>query len=215
VTIRGCLIIAGLAACGAPAPKPGSAEDLTGYLAQLAAMEPATRHAEIAGWKLDPELWDRTIVEPFRSGLRAGYSNAFDERARSIELELANGRSFAVRPHYAGDPRLTWGQGVLRWVVPTLYPSVVVERDASPIDTVFLYDGARWRALVGIDWELYATVARFAGSGDCVGVLAEVSRSKPCGEIGWAIADAALRTDRDGFRRTCKLAETLCGKRSR
>jgi hypothetical protein len=212
-----------VAACGrapAPAPPPGTADELAAYIASLASLAagaPEAAAGELARWPLDRALWQRTLVEPYRA--------RWDElspggRLRALGGELRRG-AVTARRHYAGDPRLTPGQLWQRWALPPLYPSFVVEIDGRPLDTVFLHDGARWRALAGLDDLIWARVR--ALDPGCAAHLAGVIASADCASAGWAIADAALRTagaerseakDLDRFMRSCSLAMNLCGKRS-
>ena len=206
-----------LAACGrdaAPPPAPPTAGDLAAYLGDLATRDPAEIAAELARWPLDRALWRRTLVAPYRALFDACRPG---DRLRALRDGLRRG-AVTARRHYAGDPRLTPGQAWLRWAVPPLYPSFVAELDGRPLDTVFLHDGARWRALAGLD-DLIAARVR-ALDAVCAEHLARVVASTDCANAGWAIADAALRIDgesrldRERFVRACRIATSLCGKRS-
>jgi hypothetical protein len=195
---------------GSPPPQP-TAEELAAYLGGLAARDPADIAEELAGWPLDRELWRRTLVEPYRELFEACRP---DDRLRALKAGLRRG-AVAARRHYAGDRRLTPGQAWLRWALPPLYPSFVAEIDGQPLDTVFLHDGARWRALVGLD-DLIAARVR-ARDPACAEHLDGAVASTGCATAAWAIADAALRTGPtapDRVARACRIAATLCGKRS-
>ena len=221
--LAACAALAALATCSrAPAPPPpGTADDLAAYIARLAAGEPDAAARELARWPLDRALWQRTVVEPYRARW-AELSPA--PRLRAIATQLRPG-TVTARRHYADDPRLTPGQLWQRWALPPLYPSFVVELGGRPLDTVFLHDGARWRALAGLDDLIDARVrARDPG---CAAHLAAATGSADCAGAAWAVADAALRSvdpgdpadpagaaHRDHFARTCHLAANLCGKRS-
>jgi len=217
--------LAALAACRrAPAPPPGTAEDLAAYLAGLAAGDPEAAARELARWPLDRALWQRTVVGPYRA---VWDQLAPEGRLRALRGELRRG-AVTARRHYAGDPRLTPGQFWQRWALPPLYPSFVVEIDGRPLDTVFLHDGVRWRALAGLD-ELIAARVRTLDPG-CAALLDGVIASAACASACWAVADAALRIGarggpspgeqpgehdrRDPFARSCRIAANLCGKRS-
>ncbi len=206
---RALSVLAAAAACGrSPAPAPATADGLAAYIAHLAAGDPADAARELARWPLDRALWRRTLVEPYR--------DLWDElspggRLRALGGELRPG-AVTARRHYAGDPRLTPGQLWQRWALPPLYPSFVVEIDGRPLDTVFLHDGVRWRALAGLDERIRARVDALEPG--CAAHLAGVVRSAGCASTGWAVADAALRKDRDQLVRACRLAANHCGKRS-
>ena len=203
---------AGAACDRPPAPRPATAEDLAAYVADLAAGDPDAAARELAGWPLDRQLWRRTLVEPYR--------DLWDEVAPEGRLRALGGAlrrgPVTARRHYADDPRLTPGQLWLRWALPTLYPSFVVEIDGRPLDTVFLHDGVRWRALVGLDERIEARVR--ALDPGCAAHLAAVTASADCASAAWAVANATLRISgeagRDRVARNCRIAANLCGKRS-
>jgi hypothetical protein len=199
---------AALAGCDrAPAaPPPGTADDLAAYIARLAAAGPDAAARELARWPLDRALWERTLVEPYRA---LWPEVAPEGRLRALGGELRPG-AVTARRHYADDPRLTPGQLWQRWALPPLYPSFVVEIDGRPLDTVFLHDGVRWRALAGLEERIAAAVRALEPG--CASHLAGVVRSTGCASAAWAVADAALRKDRHQLARTCRIAESLCGK---
>ncbi len=204
------LIVLALIGCS-HRPQPGSAEDLAAYLGTVAGADEATRTREVGDWVLDEATWQSTVVPTYRP-LWAAYTRAFAPVRPALIARLARAGSITARRHFAGDPRLTPSQGRLRWAVPTLYPSMVAELDGAPIDTVFVYDGARWHVLAGLD-DVVLDRAR-ALDPTCAARLALAGPRGKCTEVGWAIADAALRDDREGFTRTCALASMLCGNGS-
>lgn len=209
-------LAAALAGCRAPAP--GSAEALAAYLETVASADAETRQREAAGWMPDAQLWDATVIAAYRP-LHADVQQAFAAALPALVAQLArpgargspgSPGSVTVRRHYAGDPRLTLAQSRDRWALPTLFPSLVAEIDGAPLDAVFIPDGDRWRALVGLDAVVRARVARL--DPDCAAQLARAGPTGRCTDVGAAIADAALRTDRDRLAHVCRLADTLCGK---
>jgi hypothetical protein len=203
------LAAAALAACDRPPPPPpATADDLAAYLAGLAAGDPAAAARELAGWPLDRALWERALVEPYRS---LWAEIAPEARLRALAGQLRPG-AVTARRHYAGDPRLTPGQLWQRWALPPLYPSFVAELDGRPLDAVFLHDGARWRALAGLDEQILARVRALDPA--CAAHLAAVVGSIDCASACWEVAEAALRNQRDRFARSCHLAANLCGKRT-
>jgi hypothetical protein len=203
------VVAVALAACSrAPAPAPATADGLAAHVAGLAAGDPDAAARELARWPLDRALWERTLVEPYRGRWA---ELAPEGRLRALAGELRPG-AVTARRHYAGDPRLTPGQLWQRWALPTLYPSFVVEIDGRPLDTVFLHDGVRWRALAGLA-ELIEGRVRGLDPG-CAAHLAGVIASADCASAAWALTDAALRNNREAFVRGCRIAENLCGKRS-
>ena len=202
-----CIVLV-LAACRrAPAPAPGSEADLAAYLRGVAGADEATRTSAVAGWVLDEATWDRILVPPYRP-LWHAYVAAFDRARPALVARLAARGAVTTRRHFAGDPKLTRAEARLRWAVPTLYPSMVAELGGAPIDTVFVYDGARWRALAGLDDVVLATVrARDAG---CAAMVARAGPASHCTEVSAAVVDAALRNDPAGFAHVCSLAASLC-----
>jgi hypothetical protein len=206
------LAVAFLVACGhAAGPSPGTPDDLAAYLRGVAGADEATRKHEVAGWILDEATWNHTIVEPWRS-LWPDYARGFDAASAPLVAQLATTGPVAARRHWAGDPRLTLAQGRLRWTVPVQYPSVVAELAGQPIDTVFVYDGARWRVLAGLDEIMLARVRALDAA--CAALLARAGPTGHCTEVGWMIADSALRGDADRFAHACRLATQLCGNAS-
>ena len=207
---RAVLMALALAACR-PAPAPGSPEALVAYLETVVGADEATRQREAASWRLDPPLWDHTVTEVYRP-LHTDYQQTFEAALPALVAQLAHPGPISARRHYAGDPRLTLAQSRDRWALPTLYPSLVAEAGGTSIDAVFVPDGARWRVLVGLDAVVRARVA--ALDPHCAANLALAGPTGRCTDVGAAIADAALRTQRERLAHVCRLADTLCGKES-
>jgi hypothetical protein len=169
------------------------------------------RSREIASWALDEASWNHTIVEPWRAMLPE-YAGGFDAASAPLITQLVTAGEVTARRHWAGDPRLTPAQVRLRWVVPVQYPSAVAELAGRAIDTVFVYDGAGWRALVGVD-ELLMEKIR-ARDPECAALLARAGPTGRCTEVGWLVADSAWRADASRFAHACRLARVLCGNAS-
>jgi hypothetical protein len=200
--------------CGrAPAsgPVPGTPEDLAGYLRTVVGADPTTRAHEVASWLLDEASWRRIVVEPWRT-LWPAYARGFDTASTALLARLATTGEVTARRHYAGDPRLTPAQAHLRWIVPVQYPSAVAEVGGTPIDTVFVFDGARWRALAGVDDLLLAHIRE--RDPECAQLVARAGSTGRCTEVGWFVADAAWGEDVSRFARACRLARSLCGNAS-
>lgn len=195
-------------ACRSQAPAPGTPDDLAAYLANVAGADEASRTREVASWILDERTWNRTIVDPWRT-LYLDYTRAFDAARPALVARLAAGGHVAARRHYAGDPQLTRSEARLRWALPVQYPSVVADLAGAPIDAVFVYDGARWRALAGLDEVVLAHVRALDPA--CGDLLTRAGPRSRCTEVGWAVADAALRGDHTAFAHVCGLAGPLCG----
>ena len=190
------LVLVVLIACGrsAPAPAPGSPEALAAYLHGVAPRE-------ATGWILDQAGWERIVVPPYRA-LWPEYEARFDAAIAPVIAQLPH--AGATRRHYAGDPKLTGAQTRLRWALPVQYPSVV----ADGIDTVFVWDGGGWRVLAGLDDIMLAHVR--ALDPHCADLVARAGPPGHCSEVGWFVADTALRNDA-GFARACQLAADACG----
>ena len=213
------LVLVAIAACRAPAPAPGTPEDLAAYLRGVASGDEATRRRAITGWIVDEAAWRRIVVPPY-AALWPDYARGFDARVAALVVRLGPG-AITTRRHYAGDPRLTSAQARVRWALPVEYPSAVAELDGAPIDAVFVHDGAHWRVLAGLDALLLDRVRALDPA--CAVLLARAGPIGHCTEVGWLVADAALRPemergglaptrgiDRERFAHACKLATTLC-----
>ena len=205
------LALAFLIACKAapPAQPPaGSPEALAAYLRSVAGADEQTRTQAVTGWILDEAAFDRILVPPYRQ-LWKDYAAHFDAVMPALVTRLASHGTITTRRHYAGDPRLTNAQVRVRWALPVQYPSVVAELDGAPIDTVFVWDGAGWRVLAGVDDLLLQRVR--ALDGHCADLLLESGPPNHCTEVGWFVGDTALKGDQAGFARACKLAANVCG----
>jgi hypothetical protein len=185
-----------IAACSrpAPAPPPGSPEALAAYL------KTATPH-DATGWILDEAGWDRIVVPPYRA-LWPEYKAHFDAALAPVIAQLPH--AGATRRHYAGDPKLSNAQTRLRWALPVQYPSVV----ADGLDTVFVWDGAGWRVLAGLDDVMLQHVR--ALDAHCADLVERAGPPGHCSEVGWFVADTALKSD-TGFAHACQLAADACG----
>lgn len=190
---------------------PHDPAELAAELRALAAADPASRRDGVASWLLDRDAWQRVVIEPYRA-LWPEYERDFATAASPLVARLGAAAEIRARRHFAGDPQLAASEARLRWALPPLAPSVVAQVDGAPLGAVFVHDGAGWRALVGVD-EL--VLARVRGrDAACADDLARAGPSGHCSEVGWMIADAALRSDADRFAHACQLAATLCGNAS-
>jgi hypothetical protein len=207
--IRAVITLA-LVACHEPptAPVLGTPDELAAYLRTVAGADAATRTREVAGWIVDETTWSRDIVEPFRS-LYGEYVAAFDGQIAGTVARLASLGPITARRHFAGDPRALPAQIRTRWAVPVQFPSVVAELDGQPIDAVFIHDGTRWRALLGLDQLVVHHVAALDPA--CARRLELAGPPGHCTEVAWLVADAALRAQPERFAHACQLATTLCG----
>jgi len=193
---------------GTPTPPPGSADALAAYLRTVAGTDEAARHHAVTGWILDEAAWNRIVVPPYQA-LWHDYAARFDTMMPPLITRLADHGAITTRRHYAGDPRLTNAQVRVRWALPVQYPSMVAELAGAPIDTVFVWDGSGWRVLAGLDDLLLARVRALDPA--CADLVVRAGPKNPCTEVGWYVADTALRDDRKGFAHACQLATNACG----
>ena len=166
-------------------------------------------HRRVGELKLTRAEWTSVVVEPYRDTYD-DYARAFDAAAPTIAAQIeASTKSSAIttRQHYAGDPKLTRGQARTRWALPVQAPADVVDLDGAPIDAVFVRVGDRYKAIVGVD---QIVVDRARGLDERCASYLETLGSKACQEVGWEIADAALRADRNRFVHACSLAAAQC-----
>ncbi|HEY5936782.1 MAG TPA: hypothetical protein VIU61_19170 [Kofleriaceae bacterium] len=160
--------------------------------------------------KLDEPAWRRIVVDPYRD-LYPEYVRAFEASAPALRAQLAGTGALAIRSHFAGDPALTADQRVIRWALPVLFDSRIATKAEAPIDAVFVDTGKGWRAIVGLDGIVRA---RIAALDPTCAPLVGLPEPEGCREIGWELANAALRTERESFTRVCALARSICGTRS-
>ena len=75
---------------------------------------------------------------------------------------------------------------------------------------MFVCDGTGWRVLAGLDDVLYDHV--MALDPHCAELLLRAGgANQRCNEVGWYVADTALRNDAKGFLHACEMAEAACG----
>lgn len=212
-----------LAACGnvSPPPAPTATPDdelavvgpgpqqLAAYLRTLAGADLATRQRAVAGWKLDAATYARTLTPAYRAAY-ADYVAAFDAAAPGLVAQLAAPATVTARRHFADDPAATAGEVRARWMLPTLYPSVIARLAGAPVAAIFLPggDGEHWRALLRFD-EVAVDRARALDSA-CADRLLLAGTPGPCTDIGYLVADSAMRADRPAFARACELAAARC-----
>ena len=206
------LVVVLLVACRDATPTPaaptGTADELAAYLTTVAGADEATRKREVSSWILDETTWSRDIVEPYRT-LYNEYAAGFDAQVPAMVAALAPLGQVTARRHFAGDRKLVPAQIRARWAVPVQFPSMVADLAGKPIETVFIFDGARWRAVLGLDAIVMAHVAALDPA--CAQLLALAGPAGRCTEVGWLVADSALRQQRERFAHACTLAATLCG----
>ena len=214
--------VAALGACAcacactrAPSPEArpgpdGLAAALQATLDTIAAAPDRDRAARdaVAAWRVPQSSWRAQVTDAYREHWR-DYAAAFDADAPAIAAQLARAaarspRTIRAQWQYADDPSLTDAQVRVRWVMPTGQPGVVAWIADQRVDTVFVWDSSEWRALIGADDVIVGAVR--ALEPDCVPAILAAGPPGHCSSIGWLIADAALRGQRDRLRRGCALA---------
>ena len=191
-------------ACQREAPAPPAT--LAAYLMPLAGADEATRRAAVTSWKIDEAAWQHLTTDPYRTAY-ADYARQFAIAAPALVARFEHAGAITTRPHFAGDPRLTTGQARARWAQPVQAPSEVADLDGAPIDAVFVRDGDRWRAIVGVDAIIREHAAAMAP--DCAALFDALTPGR-CADAAWVVAEAALRADRPRFARACAQATNLC-----
>ncbi len=195
--------------------KHAASPDLAAYLYDLAGKPEATRAAEVATWTLDREAWNHVVVEAYRP-LYDEYVAELDAARPTFVALLATKRAMQSRAHFAGDPKMTWSEAITRWALPTLAKARIAEvagQPPTPFDAVFVDVDGRWRAIAGVGPIVRRHVA--ALDANCAQLLDRIEvGGGPCIEAAWAVADAALRVQRERFAHACGIAANVCGKRS-
>ena len=205
VAVVALVVIDALGAAACHRAEPPSAT-LAELLTSVTTVDAATRERIVHAWKLDRETWQRVTTDPYRD-LYADYARAFDAAEPILVTRVSHPGTIAVRPHFAGDPKLTLGQARARWAEPVQAPSEIAEIDGAPIDAVFVHEGTRWHVIVGIDAILRTHASAFDRG--CAALL-ERTTSKLCDDALWVVAEAALRGDRARFDHGCALAANAC-----
>ena len=185
----------GLVILAAACSKP---HDLAGQL-ERDARDPA---ASVAAWQLSRTTWDRVVVVPFR-GLYDDYVAEYPAHlGQNAEALTHLASPIAPRAHFAGDPKLTLDEAATRWIVPTMFPSQIVDG----LDAVFVEEDHRFYAFTGI-----AEVIAKQLAPPCRPLLARVGPAGSCGDAMWQHVVDTLRHNRDAAEHSCRLAQALCG----
>ena len=122
-----------------------------------------------------------------------------------------------MRKHYAGDAALPPGAAHLRWALPVLFDSYVVEIDGKTVDLVFWPTqqaaGWRWYAIGNIDAALAQAI--IGGTTEpqlirCAALVIASQHNERCLQLAATIVLAALNDDRSGTTHVCALADVHC-----
>jgi hypothetical protein len=173
-------------------------QDLASQL-ERDARDPA---GSVAAWRLSRSTWDRVVVVPFRELYDAYAAEYPAHLGRNAEGLTHLARPIAPRPHFAGDPKLTLDEAVTRWIVPTMFPSQVVDG----LDAVFVEEDHRFYAFTGI-----AEVIAKQLPPPCRPLLARVGPPGRCGDAMWQHVVDTLRRNPAAAEHSCRLAQALCG----
>jgi hypothetical protein len=203
--VRIAFVLVLVVACG---HRVEPAVELADALRPVVGADQATRERTVAQWKLDRTAWTQTVIAPYDT-VWEDYARAFDAAVPSLVAQLGAKGDIATRKHFAGDPQLTRGQARARWALPVQFPSELAVLGGAPVDAVFVRTSAGWRAIVGLD---AIVIARTAVLDDACARFLDEKGGKACQEVGWEIADAALRVDKTRLAHACSLARTQCAQ---
>jgi hypothetical protein len=167
-----------------------------------ATLANARTPADLARLRLPAAALRALLVPPYRA-LADALATA---DLAPLAAALARPGPILVRRHYAGDPHLTPGELHLRWALPPLAEAYVVDVGGTDLDAIFVRDGDAWCVVPSLDPLLLPRVA----DPICRGYLRTATTASRCVELGWLVADQALRSDRDGEIRACALAAAAC-----
>lgn len=173
----------------------------------------ATAAAIVDEWELREPAWSRLVTAAFRPH-HAAYEAAFEAAREQAIDELIARRppppEVAARVHYADDPALAPDQARLRVALPVGRPGAIVTVGGHPLAPIFVHDGRRWRALLGLDRVVTDRIA--AGDEACVAPYRAAQR-EPCLAMSAPIITAALTGDASGLERACARLRGACPTR--
>lgn len=129
-------------------PRPG-ADGLVAALGPVVG-DRARAAAAIGRMAVPVAAWPRLVSAPYRDQ-HGAYARAYPVASAGLVDALAVGGVIAVRPHYADDPRLAPAQRRERLALPVAAPTWIVSVGGRDLPAAMAWDGAAWRALVGLD----------------------------------------------------------------
>ncbi|MBK7196954.1 MAG: hypothetical protein IPH80_31195 [Myxococcales bacterium] len=199
--------------------RPAAAPPRPGADGLVAALGPAVgdraRGARaLAGMAVPGPAWPRLVSAPY-AGQHAPYARAYPVATAGLVDALAGDGVLAVRPHYADDPRLAPAQRRERIAVPVAAPGWIVSVDGRDLPAAFVWDGAAWRALAGIDALTRDAIG--AHDHDCAVAYAAAADGR-CLDASGPAAVAALAGDLAALAVACRRLIALadagaCGAR--
>lgn len=169
----------------APPPPPGPGPD--GLTALIARKDAAMLRATA----IDAATWPRLVAAPYRAH-HATYARRFEVAMAPVIAAVEHGGAIAVRRHYADDAALAPTLVRERLAVPVGMTTWIVSLDGRDLPAVFAWDGAAWRALVGIDALTRDAIG--ADDHDCA-VAYGAARAGRCLDASAPVAVAALTGD--------------------
>ena len=198
--MRAGVPIAALAAAAcqrAPAPPPRPGPD--GLIAALATARAVDAMA------VPGAAWPRLTSAPYR-GAHAAYAAGYATAIAPVRAALAAGRARVARPHYADDPALAAALRRERLALPVAAPAWVVAVDGRDLPAVFVWDGAAWRCLAGVDALTRGAIAGFDPA--CADAYARAAAGR-CLDASAPAAVAALAGDAPAVAIACRRLRAL------
>ena len=187
---RGAACLAALVAFAAceraaapPQPQPGP-DGLTALVARKDA-------AALRATEIDAAAWPRLVSAPYRDH-HATYARRFAVAMAPVIAAVEAGGAIAVRRHYADDVALASTLVREKLAVPVGSTTWIVSVDGRDLPAVFAWDGAAWRALVGLDALTRDAIG--ADDHDCA-VAYNAARVGRCLDASAPVAVAALTGD--------------------
>lgn len=158
--------------------------------------------------------WPRLVSAPY-AGQHAAYARAYPVASAGLVDGLAAAGVLAVRPHYADDPRLAPAQRRERIAVPVAAPGWIVSVGGRDLPAAFVWDGAAWRALAGLDALTRDAIG--AADHDCAVAYAAAADGR-CLDASGPAAVAAVAGDLAALATVCRRLIALadagaCGAR--
>jgi hypothetical protein len=177
------------------------------------AVDPrAAAAAILAGRELPAAAWPELVSErfrPHRGEAAAAFAAAIPAAADELAAlgRAAGALPIEVRWQYADDPQLAPAQARMRVALPVGRPGAIALAGGRPLAPIFVHDGARWRALLGLDDVVAARIA--ARDPACAAAYRAAAR-EPCLAMSAPVIAAALDPDAAGLARACGRLAAAC-----
>lgn len=193
---RSAVCVLALVACDRAAPPPRQQPGPEGLTALVARRDAAALRAT----EIDAADWPRLVAASYRDH-RAAYARAFAVSMAPVVAAVERGGAIAVRRHYADDPTLAPTLVREKLAVPVGTTTWIVSLDGRDLPAVFVWDGAAWRALVGLDALTRDVIG--ADDHDCA-VAYGAARAGRCLDASAPVAVAALTGDAEARAAACR-----------